>query len=468
LTLLEGATAAECASLELDLWLALLTPAAIDLGWSAPLCGRALQRIAALIEEPCRQDDPRRLPALSALALAAGWSAQPERAYRLGEQLLALARPGDRQSTMLAHWVLGQSQSLRGRLAASREHLEQALAHYDPEEDRSLGSLIGGDLNISAHGVLAYTTWLLGYPDQARRLLQRAAHLAEALRDPACAAFVHVVAAMADAVLGRDLSAALRHAEALHALGQTGQLYGLWADLPEAPPTGRSAATSAASPGSEQTPEHGGIASAVPNWQASDVGVGYGARLLVRAQLLGQLGQPQVALACMDEALSWAERTGVRVMEAEMWRMRGELLAQLNASDEAPGGGPIGLAEGDLTRFRDPCGRDSEACFQRALLIARRQQSRWLELRAATSLARLWLAQNRATEVRDLLAPIYHRLNEGFDTADVAEAKALLAQLEASAAPDRRPARPAHKPRPPKPGRATTRRHRQASRPKPT
>jgi predicted ATPase len=112
-------------------------------------------------------------------------------------------------------------------------------------------------------------------------------------------------------------------------------------------------------------------------------------------------------LGVLAEALAQMDHTGERYHEAEVYRLKGELLLQ-QAVPDAP---------------------QAEACFQQALAVARRQQAKSWELRAAMSLARLWHQQGKRVEARDLLAPIYGWFTEGFDTADLQEAKALLEML---------------------------------------
>jgi predicted ATPase len=109
-------------------------------------------------------------------------------------------------------------------------------------------------------------------------------------------------------------------------------------------------------------------------------------------------------LTALREALALVETTGERYYEAELHRLQGELLLQHAAPEVS----------------------HAETCFQQALDLARRQQAKSLELRAAMSLSRLWQQQGRRDEVHDLLAPIYGWFTEGFDTADLQEAKALL------------------------------------------
>jgi predicted ATPase len=129
--------------------------------------------------------------------------------------------------------------------------------------------------------------------------------------------------------------------------------------------------------------------------------------LTVLAQVYGQVGKPQEGLEALAEALVVLERTNERRREAEVHRLRGELLLSLPA----------------------PHRGDAEACFQRALAVAREQSARMWELRAATSLARLWRDQDRQSEAHDLLSPVYDWFTEGFDTADLKDAKALLDEL---------------------------------------
>ncbi len=141
-------------------------------------------------------------------------------------------------------------------------------------------------------------------------------------------------------------------------------------------------------------------------------GVGQAALMLMQAQMCAVAGQAEMGLEAMDRAQAWIEQTGVRVMEAEVWRTRGELLLLADRPDRSTEAG------------------EAEACFRRALEIAREQQARWLELRAVVSLARLWGAQGRGDEARELLGGICGWFTEGFDTADLIEARALLEELQ--------------------------------------
>jgi predicted ATPase len=123
------------------------------------------------------------------------------------------------------------------------------------------------------------------------------------------------------------------------------------------------------------------------------------------AEALSRMGEHQQALATVGKGLEDQERTGQRRWEAELYRLKGVALLGLNRID------------------------DAQAAFEEALRVARRQQAKSYELRAATSLARMWGEQGRRAEARELLAPVYGWFTEGFDTADLKDAKALLAEL---------------------------------------
>jgi len=129
--------------------------------------------------------------------------------------------------------------------------------------------------------------------------------------------------------------------------------------------------------------------------------------LALLAEAHGTMGQPEAGLTALAEALTVVDKTGERWYEAEIHRLKGALLLQQNANNQA----------------------EAENCFHQAIVVAQNQQAKSWELRAATSLARLWQQQGKRQEAHDLLAPVYHWFTEGFDTADLKDAKALLDEL---------------------------------------
>ncbi len=126
------------------------------------------------------------------------------------------------------------------------------------------------------------------------------------------------------------------------------------------------------------------------------------------AEALGQVGQAEDGLDLLDEALAFIDKTSERFWEAEVYRLKGELLLMRSAKNRAA----------------------ADAAFNQAIAIARRQEAKVLELRATTSLARLWGERNKRAQAQALLAPVYGWFTEGFDTADLKEAKVLLDELK--------------------------------------
>ena len=132
--------------------------------------------------------------------------------------------------------------------------------------------------------------------------------------------------------------------------------------------------------------------------------------LVLLAEAHGTMGQPGAGLTVLVEALTPMDTAGVVWYEAELYRLKGALLLHQASDNQA----------------------EAECCFHHALDIARSQQAKSFELRTATSLARLWQQQGKRQEAYDLLAPVYHWFTEGFDTADLMDARALLDALERS------------------------------------
>ena len=129
--------------------------------------------------------------------------------------------------------------------------------------------------------------------------------------------------------------------------------------------------------------------------------------LVLLAEAYGKVGRLEEGLAALREALQWVHRNDERLYEAEAHRIRGELLLKQDAPDSA----------------------GAERCFQRALQIARQQQAKSWELRAATSLSRLWLQEGKTDDARELLVPVYDWFTEGFDTPDLHDARVLADRL---------------------------------------
>ena len=142
-------------------------------------------------------------------------------------------------------------------------------------------------------------------------------------------------------------------------------------------------------------------------WQATGAELQVTHWLALLAEAYGKRGQIEEGLAALAEALTLVEKNGERYYEAEIHRLKGELLLQQSSDTDT----------------------DAGVCFNKAITIAQNQNAKSWELRAATSLAKLWQRQGEVAEARDLLAPVYQWFQEGHDTADLKDAKALLDEL---------------------------------------
>jgi adenylate cyclase len=331
-------------------------------------------------------------------------------ALELGEQCLQMAqRVQDGALLLEAHYALGCSWCLLGNPTLAGTHMEQTIALYDPEQHHGLAYRYGGiDPGVGGFGVYALALWLRGYPAQARTQSAKALRLAQQLAHP----FTLVRTLYFDTILcqlRRDVPAVRAQADATITVA-TAQGFALvrasglilrgWAVAVQEHSTEglvqiRQGLDAYRSTGAESQRPH---------------------FLALLAETSGLLGQPEGGLAAMEEALTLVEKTGERYYEAELHRQRGELLL-LRAEKSHP-------AQGSRDQY------DAETCFQQALDVSRRQEAKALELRAAMSLSRLWQQQGKRAEAYALLAPIYGWFIEGFDTADLQDARALLEALE--------------------------------------
>jgi predicted ATPase len=147
---------------------------------------------------------------------------------------------------------------------------------------------------------------------------------------------------------------------------------------------------------------------------------------------LGKAGKLEEGLCVLEGALAVVDRNGECYYQAELCRLKGELLLTQLADR-----GGFGAAMGRTVEAEPPAFADAESCFSQCIKIAQRQKAKSLELRAVMSLAGLYQKQNKQQEARDLLAEVYDSFNEGFDTVDLREARTLLDQL-ASPSSDRK------------------------------
>ena len=335
------------------------------------------------------------------------YTVQPQlhTARELGDTLLRLAQQAhDPALAVIAHYALGVTWCCLGALSTSRQHLEAGIAHYTPEQRRAPAFHIGHDPGVACRAYAASTLWLLGYPAQSLAHIHEALALAHALSHPYSLAWARCHAAMI--YQGhRDVRAAYEHAEAAVALS-TDQGFLLWAAF------GTILRGWALAEAGQGATGIAGIRQGMAAFRATGAELARPNFLALLAEAYGKGGQAEEGLSVLAEALAVVHKTGERRHEAELVQLKGELTLQARVS------GPKSAVEAE-----------AEECFHTAIEVARRQEAKSLELRAAMSLARLWQHQGKRAEAHDLLAPIYGWFTEGFDTADLKEAKALLDAL---------------------------------------
>ncbi|MGH8069201.1 MAG: hypothetical protein ACRERE_28995 [Candidatus Entotheonellia bacterium] len=396
---------------ELSLQIALGAPLIATRGYAAP----AVEHAYARARELCRQvgETPQLFPVLRGLWVFYEVRAEHPAARELGEQLLTLAQSlQDPALFVEAHRALGNTLLWLGEETSARVHLEQSLALYDPQQHSALAFLYGSDPGVICLAYRAFAVWCLGYPDQALQSMHEALMLAQRLAHPHSLAFALTWAAILH-WLRREGQATKEQAEAAIALA-TEQRFPFWV------------AQGAIMRGwalADQGQGEKGIAQLLEGviaYRATGAEVFLTGWPALLAEAYGKVGQTEEGLHVVDEALTLVEKKGEHVYEAELYRLKGTLLlpsiVQHLRSEVAKGPEP------GVRSLKSA----AEECFWKAIEVARQQQAKSLELRAAMSLARLWQQQGKKAEARQLLAEVYSWFTEGFDTADLQEAKALL------------------------------------------
>ncbi|MBI3800081.1 MAG: AAA family ATPase [Deltaproteobacteria bacterium] len=402
---------------ELDLQI-VLGPALIAIkGWAAPEVEKTYTRAREL----CQQvgETPQLFPVLWGLWVFHDVRAKFQKSHELGEQLLTLAQSVQDPALLLeAHVALAYTLHFLGEFIPAREHSEQGVALYDLQQHRALTFLYGGvDPGMASYALTAQALWSLGYPAQALKRSHEAIILARELSHPHSLAFALGLGARVHQFC-RERQAAQEQTEAAMTLStEQGLPFWLaWGTIVR----GWALA--------EQGQEQEGIAQIRQGLAAYRATGAEGWRsyfLVLLAEAYEKVGQTEEGLAVLVEALAAVDNSGERMCEAELYRLKGQLtLKQSGVRSPA--------SEVPNTQHPTPSTQAqaaAEACFLKAIEIARQQQAKSWELRASTSLARLWQSQAKIREAHEMLSEIYHWFTEGFDTKDLQEAKVLLAAL---------------------------------------
>jgi predicted ATPase len=387
---------------ELDLQTALGLALMATKGFGAPEVATAYARAREL----CQQlgETTRLFAVLRGLWEYYELRADAQTGLELAEELLRLAeRAQDRTLLVIAHDVMQDTALWLGDYAATRSHMQQGLALYDAQQHRSLAFLHGGyDPAMACHCFGGHALWYLGYPDQALQHHREALSHARELAHPPTLVFAQSHAAVLHQFRGEaDLTR--ERAEAAVALSQR-QGFEFWRAHASIPLGWALARQGAADDGVAM------ILQGLAGYRATGAELERSLWVALLAEAYGRSGRPEQGLAALEEALAEVEKTGVRFHEAELHRLRGELLLGLPSFSE----------------------EEAVACFFRALEIARHRQAKSLELRAATSLSRLWARQGKPGDAHRLLADVFGWFTEGFETKDLREAQRLLDDLSRS------------------------------------
>jgi len=367
-------------------------------GMSSPEAGDVYTRAHALCHQV--EETPQRFRVLWGLFVFHSAHARLRTGAALGQQLFDLAqRQHDPVLLVEGHLAVGVVALFRGDLGVARTHLEQGLELSAAQQPAT--PLFAGGYHPRIAGLtwILRPLWGLGYADQAQQRCQEALALARQLEHTPSLAYAELSAAILSHCR-RDVASTQAHAEALMALAgaqgfglrlEQGRMLRGWALAMQ----GDAAAGVAHICQGLAASQGVGPETLRPHW------------LGLLAEAYGQVGQPEAGLTVLAEALTLVATTEARWWEAELSRLRGELLRQ----------------------HPRPEVLQAEACLCRALDVARRQQAKALELRVALSLSRVWQCQGKREDARQLLAGVYNWFTEGFDTSDLQAAKALLEEL---------------------------------------
>jgi TOMM system kinase/cyclase fusion protein len=367
-------------------------------GYAAPEVGQVYARA----QELCQQvgETPQIFPTLFGLFYFHLIRGELHPARELAEQLLRMAQHlQDQTFLLLAHQALAGALCHLGELTLCRTHLEQGMALYDARQHHALAFRYGLDPGVFFLSYAARPLWLLGFPDQARTSIREALTLARRLAHPFSLAYTLHWAGITHQ-LCREAPATQEQAEVSMAFSRE-QGFAIWV------PGGTILRGWALARQGQMEEGIAQMRQGMTAWQATGTEVDRLYYQALLADIYGQAGQAKAGLHVLAEALTVVDAIEERYYEAELYRLQGELLLARATEHDT----------------------EAETYFRRALDIARRQQAKSLELRAAMSLARLWQQQGKHLAARDLLAPVYGWFTEGFDTADLQEARVLLTEL---------------------------------------
>jgi len=376
-------------------------------GYAAPETKAAAEQARLLIEQAKALGEAPEDPLLLFSVLYGFWVANlvafnSDVCVDLARQFLSLAEKQEATAPlMVGHQILGISVLSAGDIAEGRAHYDQAIALYDPVKHRPLVTRFGQDSAVVVLSRRSAAAWLLGYPEGALADADHALRDAREIGHAATLMYALSHGSLVRYQCGNYASANLVFDELIALAEEKGTLFWKAFGL-----MNQGCACTLTGQASDAVRL---ITSGLIARQSTGTTMGMPFFLSHLARAQAELGKFEDAWCSIGEAMTATETTKERWCEAEVHRTAGEIAL-------------LGL---------DPDSAKAEAYFKRALAVARTQQAKSWELRAAMSMARLWRDQGKWDDARDLLAPIYGWFTEGFATLDLKETKALLDELQA-------------------------------------
>jgi predicted ATPase len=392
---------------QIEFQVAVITPLYHVKGPAAPETKAAAEQARVLIERAEALGEAVEDPLLMLSALYGSWVAtlnafDGDAVCALAAQFLALAKKqGTTVPLMTGYRLTGNSLVLSGSIAEGRMHLDQAFALYDPAQHRPLAMKFGQEIGVAIQCFRSFALWSLGYPEAARTDADQALRAAREIGQAATLAYALCVGSFAQIFCGDYTRTNIQLDEADALADEKGSVF--W----KAFSTSLHGCASACS--GEPAKAVRMITTGINSFRSTGTTVWMPLWLMHLAKARASVGRSDDAWCSIQEAITAIETTKERWCEAEANRTAGEITLLLP----------------------EPRSSKAEAYFRRSLEVARQQQAKSWELRAAMSLARLWRDHGKMQEARELLAPVYGWFTEGFDTRDLMEAKALLDELAA-------------------------------------
>jgi predicted ATPase len=383
----------------------LIPPLINTRGHAAPETKEATQRARFLIEQSEALGELPDDPLLLFTVLFSSWFASfaefdGDACRDLAAHFLALAKKdGAAAPLVVGYRIMGNTLSCTGELISAREYYDKGLALYNPAEHRRLATRFGQDQRVGILFQRSLIMWMLGYPNAARADVNRALADAREIGQAATLMVVLCITSLTHILCG-NVSAAEAQSDEVIPLAKE-KASAVWEGFGM---INRGCVLRVCDRDAEAVEQ---ITAGMAVYRATRATVYLPFFLSHLSRAYARLGRFEHASGCIHEAMNMVETTKERWCEAEVSRIAGEI-ALLSPQPDAT---------------------KAQSYFERALAVARQQQAKSWELRAAMSLARLWRDQGKVQQARELLAPVYGWFTEGFDTLDLKEAKALLDTL---------------------------------------